>query len=372
MDRRPISEMPELPQTEQKLTDTFTAPGIRILIVDDNVINRKVARGFLKNYAFDLTEAENGPEAIKMVRNIRYDIIFMDHMMPGMDGIEAAEIIRRDCGENGTAPVMVALTANAMEGMREHFLECGFQDFISKPLDRKELNQLLLRWIPEKHRQQKELPEEARPLDPSEFKIDGLDINAAMEYFSGDEDSFVDLLELYFMDGKRKTTLLHELVDSDILHYQIEVHGLKSASANIGAMEVSAMARAQENAAAQGDSAFITEQFPVLMAEYETLLANIEQFLEGRRQEDDGAEKLPGLPIQELAEQTEAALEELKHFRSRNCAERVEGMLLHELPEEVGKRLLQIRDQLRLYEDDNAEDLLSQLLSILKKEEEVK
>ncbi|MEH2943939.1 ATP-binding protein [Lachnospiraceae bacterium KK002] len=342
VDRRPISEMPELPQTEQKITDTFTAPGIRVLIVDDNVINRKVARGFLKNYAFDLTEAESGPEAIELVRNIRYDIIFMDHMMPGMDGIEAAEIIRRDCGENGTAPVMVALTANAMEGMREHFLKCGFQDFISKPLA------------------------------PSEFQIDGVDMDAAMEYYSGDEDSFVDLLELYCMDGKRKTELLHELVDSDILRYQIELHGLKSASANIGAMDVSALARAQENAAAQGDRAFITEQFPVLMAEYETLLANIEQFLEGRRQENDGAEKLPGLPIQELTEQTAAALEELKHFRSRQCAERVDRMLLHELPEDIGKRLLQIRDQLRLYEDDNAEDLLSQLLSILKKEEEVK
>ncbi len=342
VDRRPISEMPELPQTEQKITDTFTAPGIRVLIVDDNVINHKVARGFLKNYAFDLTEAESGPEAIELVRNIRYDIIFMDHMMPGMDGIEAAEIIRRDCGENGTAPVMVALTANAMEGMREHFLKCGFQDFISKPPD------------------------------PSEFQIDGVDMDAAMEYYSGDEDSFVDLLELYCMDGKRKTELLHELVDSDILRYQIELHGLKSASANIGAMDVSALARAQENAAAQGDRAFITEQFPVLMAEYETLLANIEQFLEGRRQENDGAEKLPGLPIQELTEQTAAALEELKHFRSRQCAERVDRMLLHELPEDIGKRLLQIRDQLRLYEDDNAEDLLSQLLSILKKEEEVK
>lgn len=342
VDRRPISEMPELPQTEQKITDTFTAPGIRVLIVDDNVINHKVARGFLKNYAFDLTEAESGPEAIELVRNIRYDIIFMDHMMPGMDGIEAAEIIRRDCGENGTAPVMVALTANAMEGMREHFLKCGFQDFISKPPD------------------------------PSEFQIDGVDMDAAMEYYSGDEDSFVDLLELYCMDGKRKTELLHELVDSDILRYQIELHGLKSASANIGAMDVSALARAQENAAAQGDRAFITVQFPVLMAEYETLLANIEQFLEGRRQENDGAEKLPGLPIQELTEQTAAALEELKHFRSRQCAERVDRMLLHELPEDIGKRLLQIRDQLRLYEDDNAEDLLSQLLSILKKEEEVK
>ena len=130
---------------------------MKVLIVDDNVINRKVARGFLKNYAFDLTEAESGPEAIERVRSDRYDLIFMDHMMPDMDGVEAAEIIRRDCGDNGTAPVLVALTANAMEGMRERFLEHGFQDFIAKPLDRTELNQLLLRWVPEKYRQTGEI-----------------------------------------------------------------------------------------------------------------------------------------------------------------------------------------------------------------------
>ena len=182
--------------------------------------------------------------------------------MPGMDSIEAAQIIRRDCGENGAAPVMVALTANAMEGMREHFLECGFQDFISKPLDRKEMNQLLLRWVPENYRQMQDEKEESKPLDPADFQIDGVDMDAAMRYYSGDEEGFVDLLELYCMDGKRKRELLRELVRSDILRYQIEVHGLKSASANIGAMDVSDMARAQENAAARGDREFIDAQFP--------------------------------------------------------------------------------------------------------------
>ena len=372
VDGRPLSEMPEIPQTEQKITDVFTAPGVKVLIVDDNVINRKVARGFLKNYAFDLTEAESGPEAIELVRSVRYDIIFMDHMMPGMDGIEAAEIIRRDCGENGAAPVMVALTANAMEGMREHFLECGFQDFIAKPLDRKELNQLLLRWVPEKYRQTEGGGEEPEPLDPSAFRIEGINMEAAMQYYSGDEEGFADLLELYRMDGKHKIKLLRELVKSDILRYQIEVHGLKSASANIGAMDVSAMARAQENAAAQGDKEFISEQFPILLAEYETLLENIGQFLEQRGQAGDKKEKLPRLPIRELREQTATALEELKHFRSRECAERVEKMLLHELPEDVGECLLQIREQLKLYEDDNAEELLGQLLRILEKEDEGK
>lgn len=372
VDRRPISEMPEIPQAEQKITDTFTAPGIKVLIVDDNVINRKVARGFLKNYAFDMTEAESGPEAIELVRDVRYDIIFMDHMMPGMDGIEAAEIIRRDCGENGTAPIMIALTANAMEGMREHFLECGFQDFIAKPLDRKALNQLLLRWVPEKYRHTEGAEEEFKPLDPAAFRIDGVDMDAAMQYYSGDEEGFIDLLELYCMDGKRKIELLRELVESDILRYQIEVHGLKSASANIGAMNVSAMARAQENAAAKDDREFISSQFPLLLAEYETLLMNIEAFLEQRRQENDRKEKLPRLPIQELREQTQQALEELKRFRSQKCAERVETMLLHELSEDTAERLLRIQEQLKLYEDDNAEEMLSQLLDILEKEEEGK
>ncbi len=370
VDRTPVSKMPDMPQTEQKVIDGFTAEDVKVLIVDDNMINRKVARGFLKNYAFDLTDAESGVQAVELARANRYDIIFMDHMMPGMDGIEAAEIIRRDCGENGTAPVLVALTANAMEGMREHFLQCGFQDFISKPLDRKELHQLLLRWIPEKDRKPEEQVEPSKLPDPAAFQIDGVDMDAAMRYYSGDEEGFVELLELYYMDGNRKTKLLRELVKSDPEHYQIEVHGLKSASANIGAMRVAELAREQEHAAARMDKAFIEDRFPLLLAEYETLLTNIEQFLERRRQDNDGQEKLPALPVSELKEQTAAALEELNHFRSQQCADIVETMLRHELPEQVSVHLLQIREQLRLYEDDYAEELLGRLLGKLEKEEE--
>jgi signal transduction histidine kinase/AmiR/NasT family two-component response regulator/HPt (histidine-containing phosphotransfer) domain-containing protein len=372
VDRQPVSQMQELPQTIQKVTDMFTAPGLKVLIVDDNVINRKVARSFLKNYAFDLTEAESGPESIERVRNDRYDLIFMDHMMPDMDGVEAVEIIRRDCGENGTAPVIIALTANAMEGMREHFLEHGFQDFIAKPLDRSELNQLLLRWVPEKYRQSEYVEEELKPLDPSVFQIDGVDMDAAMKYYSGSEEGFVELLDLYCIDGKRKTELLHEVVESDVFRYQIEVHGLKSASANIGAMEVSAMAREQENAAVQGDMECIHSKFPLLMAKYETLLENIKDFLERRRQDNEKKEKLPCLTMEKLKEETGTALEELKHFRSQKCAERIDTILSHELPECAKERLLEIQEQLKLYEDDKAEELLSQLLNILEKEEEGK
>ena len=368
-DRRTIKELPELPQAKQEQAEAFTAPGVKVLIVDDNLINRKVARGFLKCYGLNLTEAESGPEAIELVRNNRYDIIFMDHMMPVMDGIEAAEIIRRDCGENGAAPAIIALTANAMEGMQEQFLRRGFQDFIAKPLDRRELGQLLARWIPEDRRQAGE--GSGGSADLGAFRIEGIDTAAAARYYSGDETGFAELLELYYLDGQQKKTLLRELsASSDLPRYCVEVHGLKSASANIGAMHVSELARGQEQAANQGDAERIAREFPSLLDAYETLLDNIGLFLDQRRQNIPQEELLPSLSLPELREQASAALDALENFRSRECAGMVEAMLRHVLPQDAVKRLREIQEQLLLYEDDHAEELLRQLLSELDKEEE--
>lgn len=119
----------------------------RVLIVDDNLINRKMVMAFLVGYGFELSEAESGARAIELVRETRFDLIFMDYRMPGMDGVEAVDIIRRECGENGRAPVIVALTADSGEGDRENFLRHGFQDLAVKPLDRKPLHDILARWL---------------------------------------------------------------------------------------------------------------------------------------------------------------------------------------------------------------------------------
>ncbi len=368
VDRRTIAQVPEAVQEELEGTEAFTAPGVRVLIVDDNVVNRKVARGFLKSYAFDLDEAKSGPEAIELVRQNRYNIIFMDHMMPMMDGIEAAAIIRRDCGENGTSPAMIALTANAMEGMRKKFLDCGFQDFIAKPLDRRELGQLLARWVPEDRREAGAAEEPAPALDPAVFAIKGIDLEAAARYFTGGEEGFVELLELFHMDGTRKAELLPQLADSDLSGYRTEVHALKSAAANIGAMEVSELARAQENAAAQGDTDFIARELPRLLEAHGELLVHIGRFLEGR-QTRPPEEKLPPPTPQELRERVGEALELLEDFQSRECAAAVEELLCHALPLEAEERLREIQGQLKLYEDDHAEELLGALLGRLEQED---
>ncbi len=288
--------------------------------------------------------------------------------MPMMDGIEAVDVIRNDCGENGTSPVIVALTANVMEGMRERFLDCGFQDFIAKPLDRKELNQLLLHWVPEERRNTTNGGQDPASLEPDDFPIGGVDINAVMQHFSGDKEAFTDLLELYYIDGKRKTGLLRSLAGSDLPNYQIEVHGLKSASANIGAMKLSAIAREHENAAAGGDTEYVNENLSCLLEAYEKLLANIGQFLEKNRRNYPHTEKLPALSGPELIEKVRTALDELEKFRSRECAGTVETILLHHLPQDVEDDLIQIQEQLKLYEDDFVEELLHKLLSRLEGE----
>ncbi len=161
VDTRSLSEAPKEEEKEAEEVKLFVAEDYRVLVVDDNLVNRKVAKGFLKPYRFIMDEAESGQTAIDRVKETKYDMIFMDHMMPEMDGIEAVHLIRSECGENGTSPVIIALTANAMEGVREMFLNNGFQDFITKPLDKKTLNEALLKWIPEERRKEPESWEES-------------------------------------------------------------------------------------------------------------------------------------------------------------------------------------------------------------------
>ncbi len=154
VDRRSLTEVPRESVRKEDEIEPFSAEDCRVLVVDDNLVNRKVARGFLRPYGFMIDEADSGPKSIECVRQTKYDIIFMDHMMPEMDGIEAVQIIRSECGENGTQPVIIALTANAMEGVRDMFLSNGFQDFITKPLDKRTLNEALKKWIPKQRRRE--------------------------------------------------------------------------------------------------------------------------------------------------------------------------------------------------------------------------
>ncbi|MBO5208969.1 MAG: response regulator [Lachnospiraceae bacterium] len=126
----------------------FRAPNAKVLIVDDNLVNRKVAAGLMKPFDMQLTLAKSGQEAIDLLQTERYHIIFMDHMMPEMDGVEATHIIRAMDGEYYRNVPIIALTANAINGAKEMFIEEGMNDFIAKPISIRELGEKILDWLP--------------------------------------------------------------------------------------------------------------------------------------------------------------------------------------------------------------------------------
>lgn len=365
-DRKTVADciQEQEPEEENKMR-MFTAPDYKILVVDDNLINRQVAVGMLKPYGCQLARAQSGSEAIELVKQERFDMIFMDHMMPDMDGVEATKIMREECGENGNAPIVIALTANAMPGMREMFLANGFQDFLAKPIDREPMYQMLDKWIP--HRR-KVYEEEAGAQeektdgqeDLSDIVIDGVDIKKAMEYHTGTVDDYLELLQLFYMDGLRKTKYLQELLErEDVKNYRIEVHALKSASANLGAMALSGKAKAQEDAAIAEDVSFIRENFQGMMEQYEKLLKDIKAVLEkkGRLGAQDDSGK-PELAAGALAGGIKEALDLISHFKSKPCTAKVEELLGYRLPQEVRMQLTEVLTKLKMYEDDDAEDLL--------------
>lgn len=382
VDRRSLSEVQDMPVQEPEVLKPFTVEDYRVLVVDDNLINRKVALGFLKKYGFDLTEAESGPEAVELVKQNRYDIIFMDHMMPGMDGVEATRIIREECGENGRTPTIIALTANAMEGMRERFLQCGFQDFVSKPIDKKALHEVLIQWIPVSRRREKQEAADINipgntgkaPIGFEDIRIDGIQVEEARRHHTGGAEDYLELLQLYCLDGRRKCGLLKELLaERDYDTYGVETHGLKSASANIGAMELSARAKEHEDAAVRGDEEYIARYSGELLADYEKQLKAIEDFLEKRRSREAGAGEAAARPASldgaVFLEKVRKALTELEDFHSKESAKIVEELLNYHFTDDIHRKLQEIQELLRMYEDDAAEEQLRLLIKGLEKED---
>ncbi len=367
-DARTVSEVPiSVKDWRENLESMFVVPEYKVLLVDDNKVNLKVASKMLLDYQFQLDEALSGRDAIRMVKERKYDLILMDHMMPGMDGIEAAEIIREKCGENGKTPIMIALTANAIQGAKEMFLSHGFQDFIAKPISRIELHRALSKWIPGTLKQH--IDEEVEEVlitedDLAEIYMREVDVRKATERKGGGLDDYLDLLELFLMEGKEKLKLIRRLaLEKDYHNYDIETHALKSAAANIGADKLSEEAKQHEFAAKEGRYEFIDENAEQLLDHYAALLSEVKRVLmkKGRiRQKEKNVANR--LSEEELKEKLQMSLGALENFRPKESMQEIEAILEHDLEEEIEQKVEEVRTKLKLYEDDEAEELLRNLL----------
>jgi len=242
----------------------FTLPDVNVLVVDDLVINLRVVQGLMAIYEMRVDCVENGLEAIKKVQKQQYDIIFMDHMMPGMDGMETAAAIRALEGEYFKKVPIIALTANTVSGVREMFLGNGFSDFLSKPIEFVKLNEILEKWVSkEKHRAILSPAENLKNGDQSSTvrfpDIEGVDISVGLSRVGGAEERYRSLLEVFLRDAKERLALLEKPTSDNLKAFTTHVHALKSALGNIGAMALSESSALLEAAGHRGDILFIRE-----------------------------------------------------------------------------------------------------------------
>jgi signal transduction histidine kinase/CheY-like chemotaxis protein len=272
----------------------FIIPEARLLVVDDIATNLKVAEGLLSLYQPRVDTCTNGRRAIDLVRDHRYDIIFMDHMMPGMDGIETTAAIRALGGEFRELPI-VALTANAISGMKEMFLAKGFNDYLTKPIEISKLDEIITKWIPEAKKIEMRRDGEARERKNTgplvRFRLSsppGLDIDRGIALTGGSETGYLEVLALYCRDATERLETLKRMPESgDLPRFITQVHALKSASASIGAAEIAEKAALLENAGKNGDMGVIEQQLAAFCTELTALAALIRAGLEP----DTGAEK---------------------------------------------------------------------------------
>ncbi|NLL79909.1 MAG: response regulator [Clostridiales bacterium] len=277
----------------------FIAPKASILIVDDNEMNRKVAKGLLEPFQMQIDMAENGKEALRMVQEKQYHIVFMDHMMPVMDGIEATREIRKLEGEAYQKLPVVALSANATAEAKEMFLQEKMNDFIAKPIKSKEIAKCILRWLPEElikeetltdspasagkdaeepFREQSEQETEVLPV------IEGLDVCEGIQN-CGSKQLFLELLgDFYKLIDSKSTKLTKCLADGMLRDYTIEVHALKNTARMIGAMELSQMFFEMEQLGNAGEKERIEKRMPQLLALYGSYKKVLEPYAKAPRQ----------------------------------------------------------------------------------------
>ena len=276
IDRTPMGEfnssvLPGLLDSKEILI----AENCDVLVVDDNDMNLKVAKGLLKFYGIVPDLAMSGDECIKMARAKRYDLIFLDHMMPGKDGIQTfKELVKEDLVYD--TPV-ICLTANAVAGIKEKYIEEGFKDYLAKPIDMKALESILVAWLPEDKLKRVQAEPAAEEVTASEEIKDpvkyldsvGIDTSAGITYTAGSKEFYFEMLGS-FVEGyeEKSAEIRKDHDDKNWPDYQTRVHALKSTSRMIGINDLADMALKHENAAREGRADEIEEGFDELMELY--------------------------------------------------------------------------------------------------------
>jgi signal transduction histidine kinase/DNA-binding response OmpR family regulator/HPt (histidine-containing phosphotransfer) domain-containing protein len=361
-------------------------PYARVLVVDDVPTNLDVARGMLKPYGLSVDCASSGQEAIDKIREaeVIYNAVFMDHMMPGMDGVETVHLIREEIGTEyaKTVPI-IAFTANAIPGTEDFFLKHGFQAFLTKPIDIMRMDAAINRWVRDKKMEKEtagkdrasEAPEgetagkggetEAPEGESSlgaiarELGIEGFTVEKGLDLLEGDEESWLEVLRSYIHHTRTTLESLRSPREETLADYTISVHGIKGASYSLGAGEVGNLAEKLEHAGRGGNLDFVQKHTAEFIETAEKLLEGLSKLLE--KAESRQNKPARDEPDREILTQI---LEACKEFSMASLEDEITALEAFRYGEEGQELVAWMREQCNRSEFSAIEERLVKYLKV--------
>ncbi len=324
-------------KVRKQYQETFVAPTARILVVDDNDMNRMVVKGLLKKTKVSIDEAENGQDAIELTRENQYHLILMDHLMPGMDGIDTLHFIRSDIENLNKATPVVVLTANAIGGVKESYIREGFAGYLSKPIEGLLLERTVAEFLPEELytyiddnlKQEKESDLELLKEIRNVLKGKSINLDLALRYMNNSAIEYLEIAKVYIATGIKLMPVMDEyLVNDNINDFRIKIHSVKGSSRNVGAEKLGDFAEELEISAKNGNMDYIKERYNKFKEEWKDVIETLKKLPETEKETVDEGEKVENpLELKRLSadmvealkeydlEKAEEYLNEIKHIK---------------------------------------------------------
>ena len=366
--REPIGDFEEAFRNSLKnhkeYHEKFTAPDASILVVDDTVMNLTVVKGLLKQTQIKIDTAESGKECLDLTAKKKYDVIFLDHRMPEMDGMETLrEMQLMTPNPNHDTPV-ISLTANAISGAREQYLAAGFKDYLTKPINSTHLENMLIKYLPKdkvkitKVSDDAETEQSAEELNLPEWlaKVSGLNTKEGVEH-CGDVDDYLAALKVYANSVTSGADEIEAYYNAeDWKNYTTKVHALKSSSRVIGALELSERAKRLEDAGNAGYIDEIMKDTKPLLELYRSYIEKLKPLIET---EEDNSNK-PLIDEVELAEAFEAMKDAAATFDYDSMMFIFQSLDEYKLPENKIEPYKQIKEAAAKLDWETINNLLSE------------
>nr|WP_292164080.1 ATP-binding protein [Butyrivibrio sp.] len=354
----------------KKYKERFTAPDARLLVVDDTPVNLSVFKNLLKRTKVQIDTAGSGDQGIMRYRNRHYDVIFLDHMMPDKDGIETLKEMKEIADTTNAGTPIVCLTANAISGMREMYINAGFDDYITKPIDPDRLEALLLTYLPkDKIVEASNEDSEDKGADDHDIpdfikKIDALNVNSGIIH-CGSCEAYMDTLKTYLGSGKKNADEIQKYwADKDVKNTTIKVHALKSTSYVIGAQKLGDFAARLEKAGEAGDVDILEKEIEPLLTQYRELVDKLEPLAyEYSAKAQDGTKDAKDKPLisdDDMKEAYERLQEACNSYDYDSVADIVSKLEEYRFPEDEAARFEAIRSAVDNFDYDQIPQIIAE------------